>query len=153
MTAPPLDRLVVLRHAYAGVKVTLDAEDVVRPLDQRGIEAARRLVPVLRARATVTALVSSPYVRCLQTLEPLACALGLDVVTVDGLRPDADIGDILAVLAMAPPGAVVCTHGEVIRRAFGDDADCEKGDFWIVERAGAELRPVELVSTRVGSAV
>jgi 8-oxo-dGTP diphosphatase len=60
--------------------------------------------------------VSSPFVRCLQTLEPLAVALELPIETTDLLAEGADgesAAELLLSLAGADPIAA-CTHGDVL---------------------------------------
>src|SRR5262249_41211048 len=66
--------LVLLRHAWAGHRKDWDGDDVQRPLDERGWQQAKELRKELRRRG-VTRAVSSPYVRCTQTLEPLGLAI------------------------------------------------------------------------------
>ena len=61
-------------------------------------------------------LVSSPYVRCVRTLEPLAVALDLPIETTDVLAEGAD-GDRAAelMLSLAGDGSIACcTHGDVL---------------------------------------
>ena len=61
-------------------------------------------------------LVSSPFVRCLQTLEPLAVALELPIETTDELAEGADAeraAELLLALAESEPIAC-CTHGDVL---------------------------------------
>ena len=69
--------VILLRHASAGDRSTWDGDDMLRPLDKRGRKQAAKLRDELRSRG-VKRVVSSPYVRCMQTVAPL----GLDVVPV-----------------------------------------------------------------------
>ena len=69
---------VLLRHASAGHRARWDGHDVGRPLDDRGRRQASELVELLRPFG-VRRVVSSPYVRCVETVEPLAAALGVPV--------------------------------------------------------------------------
>ena len=70
--------LVLVRHASAGDRHEWDGDDRLRPLDKKGRKQAARLLDVL-ADVTVRRIVSSPYLRCVQTVEPLARARGLEV--------------------------------------------------------------------------
>jgi len=63
--------LLLVRHAKAGHRKDWDGDDRARPLSRAGITQARKLVPVLSPSAP-TRLLSSPYTRCVQSLEPLA---------------------------------------------------------------------------------
>src|SRR5699024_4607764 len=69
--------VVLLRHASAGERDEWTGADRARPLDARGRERAEALVPELR-RLGVRRVVSSPYVRCAQTVEPLGLPVEYD---------------------------------------------------------------------------
>jgi 8-oxo-dGTP diphosphatase len=88
-------------------------------------------------------LVSSPWLRCIETLAPLAAVLGLAVEADDTLAEG--MGD-KAVEAMGrwmdgPPG-VFCTHGDVVERILAELADngvdlgrrpqAAKGSVWVL---------------------
>lgn len=143
-------QVLLVRHGHAGSKSRWAGDDKLRPLSARGQRDARRLVGVLEPFAPRT-IVSSPYRRCLQTVEPLAVALDIEVEQAVGLAPDA-AGDALGLLrdivADPDPGAtVVCTHGEVITDVFdvlvtedrlglGDRSPNEKGSVWVLDGDG-----------------
>lgn len=127
----------LVRHAVAhsrdGWWGTPDRD---RPLDERGQAQARALARVLPTASPtpISALYSSPFVRCVQTLEPLAEALGLEIhpeealaeatlmpdLGDDGWTASAWLGGRAARLfdrlaAERPTGRVVaCSHGDVI---------------------------------------
>ncbi len=64
--------LIVVRHAKAVARADYEgADDQRRPLDERGRARARALIPVLAAYG-IRRLVSSPSVRCADTLAPYA---------------------------------------------------------------------------------
>ena len=63
-------------------------------------------------------IVSSPYLRCLQTMAPLAAKLAFPVDQSPSLQPDA-VRQATALArglgkALSAPAMVVCTHGEVL---------------------------------------
>jgi len=136
--------LYVVRHAHAGTRGEWDGPDEERPLSERGRRQARALVETL-AEAGVTRLVSSPYRRCIQTLEPLAEVSGLAVVVDDrlaegtGFAPAMDLAEELS----SEP-AVLCSHGDVIpdllealvRRGLElqDPARWPKASTWVLTR-------------------
>ena len=75
-----LTRSYLVRHGEAGDRHAWHDPDELRPLTEEGWRQAKALVDLL-ADAEIDRLLSSPYVRCVQTLEPLAEARGLPVET------------------------------------------------------------------------
>jgi phosphohistidine phosphatase SixA len=105
----------LIRHAKAKNRLTWEEPDQVRPLTKRGRREAEAIAARL-GEETLTRLVSSPYVRCLQTLEPLAVVLDLPIETTDLLAEGADgerAAELMCSLAEAGPIAC-CTHGDVL---------------------------------------
>jgi 8-oxo-dGTP diphosphatase len=100
----------------------------------------------------VRRLLSSPYVRCVQTLEPLADKLGLEVETTDALTEGAPFEPVLDLLATLPDHSVLCSHGDLIpdvieallRRGTVLDGqpDWRKGATWVVTRDDGEVTRV-----------
>jgi 8-oxo-dGTP diphosphatase len=132
--------LFVLRHASAGDREDWAGPDHLRPLDERGWLQARLLAQVLDGRP-VARILSSPYVRCVQSVEPLADALGLSVEVRDELAesaPEARWRPLLAGLASAD--AVASVHGDITRELFGRAG--KKGAAWEVDEA---LRPLRIL--------
>lgn len=101
---------ILLRHAAAGDRDHWDGDDFHRPLDARGRRESEALVEVLRPFG-VRRVISSPYVRCVQTVEPLAAALGLPLELDDRLG-EGEGGAALDLIQ--EDGVVSCTHGDVI---------------------------------------
>lgn len=101
---------VLLRHARAGDRDRWKGDDRLRPLDQRGRERAVELAEELKDVRTIR---SSPYVRCVETVEPLAASLGLRIELDERLAEGATRDDALAALGDAA-GGVACTHGDVV---------------------------------------
>ena len=66
----------LVRHARAGKRGEWEGDDRLRPLDERGVRQAQGLVEQLSGRE-LRRILSSPYVRCVQSVEPLAEARGL----------------------------------------------------------------------------
>ncbi len=75
---PSIVRVVLVRHANAGHRSAFDGPDYARPLSERGLRQAQRLVPLLTCFAP-TRVISALPVRCVQTVVPVAKALGLSV--------------------------------------------------------------------------
>lgn len=70
--------VLLVRHATAGDRNAWKGDDRVRPLDENGREQAQELVRLL-SRFEVQKLVSADYLRCVETLKPLADSIGLEI--------------------------------------------------------------------------
>jgi 8-oxo-dGTP diphosphatase len=140
----------LVRHAKAGSRSDWDAADDLRPLTKAGRRQAEVIVDLL-APFEVHHIVSSPYVRCRQTVEPLAERLRLPVELSDSLGEGAPLDDALRLLDKYVDGsAVLCSHGDVIPAVLehvlergidlGSDPRCEKGSAWALDFEGGEIR-------------
>jgi 8-oxo-dGTP diphosphatase len=103
----------LVRHAKAGHRAGWDGDDFDRPLTVAGRRQAEAIADRL-TDAGVKALWSSPYVRCVQTLEPLADRVTLQIGTDDRLAEGARVDDTIELIQDAGDGAVFCTHGDVL---------------------------------------
>jgi 8-oxo-(d)GTP phosphatase len=124
--------LRLVRHAWAGHAEQWDGDDNLRPLDERGQEQARRLVPLLEPYE-IERIVSSPATRCVETVAPLAAARGLEVETRDELgvdRQETDGPELVRSLAGEP--VVVCGHGG-LETALGYDVPWKKGAVLVLD--------------------
>jgi phosphohistidine phosphatase SixA len=138
------DQIIILRHARAGKKISNRSKDFKRGLDRKGEAVARQLPELITGSLCPSAILSSPFRRCLETVEPLAEAIDLAVVEDDRFSPNsrAIVRDAFADVAA---DSVVCTHGEVIVRLLGRQAQCAKGAFWVVERREGNFVPLRYV--------
>ena len=82
--------ILLIRHARAGERDNWSGDDRRRPLDERGRRQASDLVGAL-AGHRLTRILSSPYDRCVQTVEPLAQARGLEVEIRDELGEEQQL--------------------------------------------------------------
>ncbi len=105
--------IFLVRHAKAGSRSDWHDDDLVRPLSKKGWAQSRALASRLSAHSPV-ALWSSPYVRCRQTLEPLAETLSLDILEHDALIEGARFEHTLELLGEVANLTVLCSHGDVI---------------------------------------
>lgn len=111
--------LLVLRHTEAVGRGSWTADDRERPLTRAGVRRARELVDLLDAWAP-TRLLSSPSVRCAESLRPYAEAHGLRLVTKRSLSEEGYVdrptraGRHLDRLLDAGEPACLCTHGPVL---------------------------------------
>jgi phosphohistidine phosphatase SixA/8-oxo-dGTP pyrophosphatase MutT (NUDIX family) len=131
---PAPTRVVLLvRHASAGSRTTWQADDRARPLDHCGRLQADELVRLL-AHFDPSLIVSADYLRCRQTLEPLAASLGLPIREFPELSElgypghEDDAVRLIRSLGGAHQTVVACSQGDVIpdllqRLAREDDVD------------------------------
>jgi 8-oxo-dGTP diphosphatase len=150
----------LVRHAAAGDRPDWHQPDDLRPLTSTGLVQAAAIADTLRPRS-VERIASSRYVRCVQTVQPLADALGLDVEVHTALAEEASIEATWALLedvAASGTETVLCSHGNVIpalldrmhRRGIAVDAEqwsCHKGSIWTVEvDTGTVCRAVQTLA-------
>jgi 8-oxo-dGTP diphosphatase len=133
-------RALLVRHASAGERAEWTGDDRLRPLDKKGLRQAQALAGTL-AELGATRLLSSPYVRCVQTLEPAAVRLGLPVEERDELAEGASADEVKALLRELD-GSVpaLSTHGDVIENLLGPQRKCKKGAVWVLEVSGEDVR-------------
>jgi broad specificity phosphatase PhoE len=138
--------IYLVRHARAGERGTWRQEDWLRPLSRAGRSQARGLLGLLRD-ARFDRVLSSPYVRCLETVVPIAGARKLPIEPEDALAEGGDLDSVLAIVRKhMASGAVLCSHGDVIPAVLaslaasgvdiGDDPRCPKGCTWVLEAPG-----------------
>ena len=133
----------LIRHAHAGNKQHWPGPDNDRPLSAAGHQEAHGLLARLRDDP-VSRILTSPAVRCQQTVEPLRQRRGVPIELVDALSVDAPPGRLLELVT--DPGlqeAVLCGHGEQIGQLVGQLADgvllgaapprWAKGSTWVLD--------------------
>ncbi len=103
--------LLLIRHARAGERDEWEGDDSERPLDERGLKRAEELVERLQPYP-VEAILSSQARRCVETVEPLARARGLEVEHRPELSEEQQAVDGVALVrSLAGRDVVVCGHG------------------------------------------
>jgi 8-oxo-dGTP diphosphatase len=133
-------RALLVRHARAGDRADWDGDDRLRPLDRKGRRQAERLADTL-AELGATRLLSSPYLRCVQTLEPAATRLGLPIKERAELAEGAFAPAVLSLLdELGGSVPALSTHGDVLEALLGD-RPCKKGSIWVVSVAGGRVEP------------
>jgi 8-oxo-dGTP diphosphatase len=150
---------VAVRHAKARSRSTWTEDDAARPLTPRGRRQADLFAALLDGGYGPLRVVTSPWWRCVQTVEPYAFATRstlelLDVLGEDEFEEDVAFArDEIARLAEVSAGLILCSHGNVMPDIVdvllaGDDSLAErlgeptlaKGEFVIVHRS--QGRPV-----------
>lgn len=149
----------LIRHVQAGERAAWTEPGELRPISKTGRKQALRLVRLL-GHAGCTRLVSSPHLRCIQTIEPLADALGVGIDVASELGETQPIAGAEAwVLAVAADGpAVLSTHGDIVEGLvaslvergvpFVDDGDVggfPKGGVWRLDVHDGKVRRVTAV--------
>ncbi len=139
-------KLVLIRHAKAGSSDHFAGEDFYRPLSKPGERQALAIADLANL-AGADAIISSPYLRCIQTVQPLSKRLDIPIVT-DPILGDATASRELKIwldktVTGAPGFKVVCSHGDVIPVIVGaifkaaPSIDypnlCAKGSLWYFE--------------------
>ncbi|MDQ2817847.1 MAG: NUDIX hydrolase [Candidatus Eremiobacteraeota bacterium] len=136
-------RIYLVRHAKAGNRSQWEGRDSDRPLSKSGRKQATQLIERLAA-FSIARVVSSPHLRCVQTVAPLAKQRGLTVEVSNSLREGADPNRALLFLrACAAKPTVLCSHGDVVGDVLSALAKSgmaaeqalrwEKGSTWILE--------------------
>ncbi len=96
----------------------------------------------------VTRVLSSPAVRCVRTVEPLAEALGLALEARAELAEGSTRDEVLPLIREAGECAVHCTHGDVVERLIGYEGP--KGASWVLEVDDEDaVRVLETIPPRV----
>jgi 8-oxo-dGTP diphosphatase len=140
--------LYLVRHAHAGRRSAWKGNDAERPLSDRGRAQAAGILDLIPVR--VTAVLSSPAVRCVQTVEAVAERAGLPLQLEAGLFEGSDTARTAKQLRHllredAEAHVVACSHGDLIpaliARWASDGAELDpdqhtaKGSTWILDVA------------------
>ena len=141
-----MGRFYVVRHAKAGSRSHWSGDDRSRPLSKKGQQQAEAIASRL-GNLRITSIFSSPYLRCVQTVEPLSRELRLEVTQSIELAEGRGIRGLYRFFDdPALDRVVLCTHGDLVwelvedltnRRvlpAFKEAFD--KGSTWMVEVDG-----------------
>ncbi len=133
----------LIRHAQAGSRQSWDGDDIQRPLTGFGRHQSADLVGVL-ADVALSAIYSSPYLRCIETVAPLAARRGLQLSVSTALEEGPAEAAIALLEECIGIDAVFCSHGDIVPELLqhlaashgidlGDRPRCQKGSMWIVE--------------------
>jgi phosphohistidine phosphatase SixA len=127
--------LYLVRHATAGDSTAWIGDDRVRPLDEHGSDQAAALVELLADRP-ITRILTSPYLRCVQSVEPLARARRVPLEYREELGDDARREQALELMrSLGSEPAALCLHGDLVRELLGEEL--EKGAVAVVDVSDA----------------
>ena len=143
--------LLAIRHGSAGSRAAWQGDDRLRPLDDLGIRQAAWLAGEL-AGGRPPRLLSSPFVRCVQTMGPLAEALGIAIEERPELAEGASGASVLelaATIARDAPGSLLCSHGDMLAKLLGEHRPCAKGSVWTMDWRDGALVPTHYLKPSV----
>ena len=142
--------LVVLRHAKAEAR-SADVDDLDRPLTPVGDARAADLVPVLDAYG-VERVVTSPAVRCAQTVEPYARSIATFLEVDDRLSEQTSAVHVrrsVAALMDRKKPVVLCSHRPTlpwVLDAIGTGLEeLAPGQGIVVHHRGGVIHATEMV--------
>jgi 8-oxo-(d)GTP phosphatase len=166
----PTVPLILARHASAGSKDAWPGEDLLRPLDAEGALDAEALADLLACFAPRARVISSPALRCTQSVAPYAARFGgsVEVMAVLAVPGRADfhlartdraetLRHLFRNLVAAGRPVVACLHRENLPLALKaacavlgapsppeePDLSLSKGGFWVLHVAAGELLTAE----------
>jgi 8-oxo-dGTP diphosphatase len=134
--------LYFVRHAKAGSRSHWQGDDRRRPLTKKGVKQAEGLIDVFKP-FKISAVYSSPYLRCVQTLEPLARDRELEIQETSSLAEGRGLKRALELAnGSGLDDVVLSTHGDIVwelveelvrRRVIKPgEGGYEKGSTWMV---------------------
>ena len=136
-------KLHLVRHAKAARRSRWGGPEALRPLTEPGRAQARAIAEALEKQGAAR-LLSSPAVRCRQTLVPLAEETELAIEVDERLAEGADPAKAFEWLSALRGDTVVCSHGELVSgllerfgaegAALDEEPRCEKGSIWTIAR-------------------
>lgn len=125
-----MGRIYLVREADAGGRLSWPGPDRLRPLTSRGWDQAQELAGCLD-RTAIDRILASPWLRCQQTVLPLAERRSLWIESEAALGQIASLDRAMTLIGAAQEATVYCGHPELL--------------YAIVERlrlAGEQVRPL-----------
>ena len=152
--------LVLLRHAKALSRDEWQGDDDDRPLDSLGQMQAKRLLSIYQA-FNLEQIHTSDAIRCYDTVEPMAKALGLRLEVSNKLSESAfkkdkeDAFDYARDLIKSDKRALLCSHNPILPKVLNKltkksdvESDEEKlypADAWVIHRIGKEVIQIDRI--------
>jgi 8-oxo-(d)GTP phosphatase len=161
--------LILVRHASAGRKEDWQGPDATRPLDPHGAADAQALASLMACFAPVARVISSPALRCTETVRPYADSFSGTVEAEVCLTPYGRTSDfssrtdqvdalrrLLSALIADRRPVVLCLHRENLPDVLSEacdvlgapaavpaDPSLPKGGFWVAHASGEGLASLE----------
>jgi 8-oxo-dGTP diphosphatase len=111
--------IIALRHGKAAAPTSWSGPDATRPLTERGVQQSATNVATIEAWRPLK-IVTSPAVRCVATVAPLAAATGIKPKQEPNLSQDAwedgsaNVREVVGKRVRKRTSAVLCSHGPVL---------------------------------------
>ena len=132
----------VVRHAKAGSRGNWTGDDRLRPLTKKGQKQAEEMVGLFES-FPIKSIFSSPYLRCMQTVEPLSRARKVAVKSSSELAEGHGLDGLNEFLGNSKlDHAVLSTHGDIVWELVEElvskhviragDGGFDKGSTWIL---------------------
>jgi 8-oxo-(d)GTP phosphatase len=161
--------LILVRHASAGHKADWPGDDQSRPLDARGAADAQALAGLLACFAPTARVISSPTLRCVDTVRPFAETFGGTVEAEGCLSPHGRtralssrtdragaLRRLLSALVAGRRPAVLCLHRENMPDVLAEaclalgaasampaEPSLPKSGFWVAHASIGALASLE----------
>ena len=135
--------IYLVRHAKAGSR-RAEGSDEERPLTDNGRRQANVIAELL-APCGIDRILTSRYVRCVETVAPISLRTGVKVEVHEALAEEAGIEEAWDLLEeLSATNALLCSHGNILsplldrvmRRGAEIEAEewtCHKGSVWRLE--------------------
>jgi 8-oxo-dGTP diphosphatase len=131
-----------VRHAKAGSRSHWEGDDRLRPLSKKGLAQAEKLVAIFEP-FPISAIYSSPFLRCVQTVEALAHARQFKIRQSDALAEGMGLKGAMQFIGDPELDQVVLScHGDLVWELVEDlvnrhviragEGGFEKGSTWVV---------------------
>ena len=138
-----------VRHAKAGSRGHWQGDDRLRPLSKKGVKQAEALIDVFKPYK-VKAMYSSPYLRCVQTVEPLARDRDLRIQETPALAEGRGLRGAVEFMGDSNlDDVVLSSHGDLVWELVEDlvrrriikpgEGGYEKGSTWVVDVEDGKL--------------
>ena len=152
--------ILLIRHAKAGSRSEWSGDDAFRPLSHAGFRQADGLVAALAQYRPVRVL-SSPFTRCVQTVEPLALSAGGKVEDEPALAEGhGRLAQAFVRRLLSQTGGdsvACCTHGDIVPEILrqlvevdgvdlGPSPQWPKGSTWLLTAEGERFVGAEYLS-------
>jgi broad specificity phosphatase PhoE len=136
--------IFLVREADSGGRFSWPGPDRLRPLTGAGWRQAQELAERLDG-VNIARIVASPWLRCQQTVLPVAEARQLPIDSEPGLGQIASVDRALQLVAEASDTTVFCTHPELLfalierLRTGGQRVRPLCGVAWTTDRIASEV--------------